>query len=597
MFKRWCKENAISKNLFAKDLLSPASDRGYWNNILSVEYIALADEQMNTEWPLIRATQYMEFQKSGNRNAQENPFFARRKKLRALVLGELAQYEGRFLPEICDGIFLLCEESFWGLSAHMAYAGNSHFLPSFTDHYIDLFAAETAALLAVIYSLFYDEIKAFCPEILSRLEYEIRCRIVTPYLSHKDYWWMGYEKAPNNWNPWIISNLLTVFLIMPIDETLFRNGLEKMFVEIEHYYVGLPEDGGCDEGSTYWAKAGAKLFSFCNQLFIASGGKVDLFGDKKLYNIIHYIIKAHISGNYFVNFADGSARVNSVSPAIYGFGLRTGDKDFCRFAATLTKNLDQALVLSSNDSLYEQLSSLSYAKAMEAEEAFQSQKTYVLPDLQVAFLRSGSWFCATKGGHNKESHNHNDVGNIIVFEGDSPVFIDVGCGVYTRFTFSPEHRYEIWTMQSGYHNLPVLNGIEQHVGKDYCADSFQSEGKTAEVSFAAAYPQEAGVLSAVRKVHVGDDGITMTDTFTFSGDKNTFREHFLTLLPVRETPQGLILGEKYLLETELPTNIQWKDFEKDQNLVSAWGTEGVYRIELFGDCGQSEQVTIKLRSL
>lgn len=596
MFKSWCKENRISKSLFTKPLLPQASDRGYWKNVLSEEYIALADEQMKVEWPLIRATQFMEFQKSGNRIAQEDPYFVRRRKLQALVLGELIQYEGRYLPEICDGIFLLCEESFWGLSAHMNRVENSHYLPSFSDHYIDLFAAETAEILTVIYFLFYDEIKAFCSELLSRLEYEIRRRIITPYLSHKDYFWMGYDMVPNNWNPWIISNLLTVFLIMPMDETLFCNGVEKMFIEIDHYYASIPEDGGCDEGSTYWGKAGGKLFSFCNQLFITSGGNVDLLGDKKLYNIMHYIMKAHINGNYFVNFADGSARINIVSPAIYGFGLRTGDKDFCRFAATLTRSLNQALMLPIGGSMNDLLSTLIYAKSMEAEEDYRPQDAYVLPELQVACLRSDSWFCATKGGNNREMHNHNDVGNIIIYEDGSPVLIDVGSGVYTRFTFS-EHRYEIWTMQSGYHNLPVLNGVEQRNGKEYRADGFKSVGKTAEVSFAAAYPQEAGVLSAVRNVHVGDDGITMTDTFTFCGDKNTFQEHFLTLLPVRETPQGLILGEKYLLETGLSAKVQWKDFEKDRNLVKAWGVEGVYRIELSDDCGQNEKVTIKLKKI
>lgn len=596
MFKTWLQKNPVSKNLFTEPLFPPASDRAFWSSVLSNEYITLAEAQRTTEWPIIRATQYMEYQKSGDRQAQETPHFARRRKLKTLILGELAQYEGKYLPEICDGVFLVCEETFWGISAHMDRAKNSHFLPAFSDPYIDLFAAETAEILAVIYSLFYDELNAFCPEILSRVEYEIQRRIITPYLSNKDFSWMGYHKAPNNWNPWIISNLLTVFLSMPIDEMLFRKGLEKMFVEINHYYAAMPDDGGCDEGCYYWEKAGGEVFTFCNQLSIASGGKVDLFGNKKLYNIIHYIVKAHISGNYFVNFADGNARINVVSPAIYGFGLRSGDKEFCRFAATLTKRLHKDVTLPDEGSMKDLLFPLIYSKAMDKEECFEPRDKYVLPDLQNAFLRSGSWYCATKGGHNEESHNHNDVGNIIVFEDGNPVLIDVGCGVYTKSTFS-EKRYEIWTMQSGYHNLPVLNGFEQLNGKSYRADRFEVVDKTAEVSFANAYPREAGVLSAVRSVTASADGITIQDKFAFCGNKNTFEEHLLTLLPVKETEQGLILGEKYLLETDLPAKIQWKDFDGDKKLVSVWGTEGVSRVKFYGDSGKYATVNIKIRKL
>ena len=239
MFNTQLQKNKLSKNLFTNSLFPPASDRAFWNSVLSDEYITLAEAQRKTEWPIIRATQYMAYQKSEDRLAQETPYFTRRRKLKTLILGELAQYEGKYLPEICDGVFLLCEETFWGISAHMGRVKNSYFLPAFSDQYIDLFAAETAEILSVIYSLFYDEIRAFCPELLSRVEYEIQRRIIASYLSNKDFGWMGYHKAPNNWNPWILSNLLTVFLSMPIDETIFQDGLKKMLVEINHYYAAV----------------------------------------------------------------------------------------------------------------------------------------------------------------------------------------------------------------------------------------------------------------------------------------------------------------------------------------------------------------------
>ena len=48
---------------------------------------------------------------------------------------------------------------------------------------------------------------------------------------------------------------------------------------------------------------------------------------------------------------------------------------------------------------------------------------------------------ATKGGHNGEMHNQNDVGNVIVHTDAESVISDIGRGRYTKSYFGPE-RYE-----------------------------------------------------------------------------------------------------------------------------------------------------------
>ncbi len=70
------------------------------------------------------------------------------------------------------------------------------------------------------------------------------------------------------------------------------------------------------------------------------------------------------------------------------------------------------------------------------------------------------FFLACKGGHNAESHNHNDIGSFIVYCDGMPILINPGVEFYTAKTFSAA-RYEIWTMQSSYHNLPEINGFMQ----------------------------------------------------------------------------------------------------------------------------------------
>jgi hypothetical protein len=131
-----------------------------------------------------------------------------------------------------------------------------------------------------------------------------------------------------------------------------------------------------------------------------------------------------------------------------------------------------------------------------------------LPDIQVMSARSvagssAGLYVAAKGGHNDESHNHNDIGNFIVYTDGRPVLIDVGAGEYTAKTFSPD-RYTIWNMQSAYHNVPTINGVMQENGRQWAARDvhFSADGKQASLTLdiAGAYPEEAAVQSWVRRV-------------------------------------------------------------------------------------------------
>jgi hypothetical protein len=83
------------------------------------------------------------------------------------------------------------------------------------------------------------------------------------------------------------------------------------------------------------------------------------------------------------------------------------------------------------------------------------------------------------------------------------VLIDVGVESYTAKTFSPQ-RYEIWTMQSGWHNLPSFEGVMQQDGNAFAARDvetrFGDDVASIDMELAGAYPAEAGVTSYRRSV-------------------------------------------------------------------------------------------------
>jgi len=159
-----------------------------------------------------------------------------------------------------------------------------------------------------------------------------------------------------------------------------------------------------------------------------------------------------------------------------------------------------------------------------------------LPDIQVMIARdkAGStkgWFVAAKGGNNDESHNHNDIGNYIVYYDGLPLLIDVGRGTYTAKTFS-NRRYDIWYNCSNYHNVPSINGITQPAGPQFKASnvSYQKGKDFSQLNedIAKSYPDSASVLSWQRSIRLNKGkNVEVSDAYALKkSDKIT--QHLMT---------------------------------------------------------------------
>jgi len=369
-----------------------------------------------------------------------------------------------------------------------------------------------------------------------------------------------------------------------------------LFTEIDNYYNVMPKDGGCDEGLTYWLHAGGKLFEFCNTVYTATKGVINVFEDEKLKNIFRYLYRTYIGGNWFVNFADGSPKVTNGNIPVLSYlcGLRTNDVNFLTFANQMDKACTKDVTTQVVRSIYSIIHAKDYVNPKYAQH--KPDEICVLPQLQNCYMREGKWFYAAKGGHNHESHNHNDVGSFVVFYDNSPVLVDPGCGVYTKKTFSAE-RYDIWTMQAGWHNLPVINGCEEPFGAEFKADGFDAEGKTTTVKFANAYDKKASVNSVERVISFADDGLDIADSFAFDKDTNTICEHFVTPLDIEVKEGKVIIGGKFVLSANCDCEIALDsvNFEGDALLIKAWQTDKMNRIKLNFKANKAADIVISLR--
>jgi hypothetical protein len=469
----------------------PVTDRRYWGRVpgeIREHLLAKTAPIGERPWPLLTASLFARYKADGDRQAYERPYFARRDKLAAAVIGAVLTGDAAG-ADITDGVWLLCEETTWCLPAHQPGG-----LPDPDKPHVDLFAAETAALLAWA--------AALTGQHEARVRREVHLRVLEPYLTRDDWRWLGLTDPEhlNNWTPWIHSNLLIAGLLLD-DQP--RPTASRAVAALDRYLDVVPDDGGCDEGASYWWRAGASLFECLDTLTDACGTDFGAFQLPKVRAIARYPMSAHIAGDVHVNFADGPVRPPGTVPhLLYRFGARTGDAHLRQHALAMRQEHAVDLVTGPNGALGRTLAAITDQEWAAAPPApFPAPLQTWLPDTGVLTAREregdpAGLFLAAKAGHNDESHNHNDVGSFIVACDGRPLLIDPGAGTYTRQTFGPD-RYQIWTMQSSWHNTPAPAGQPQAAGPAYratdVAASLSATAAELALELAAAYPAAAGV--------------------------------------------------------------------------------------------------------
>ncbi len=310
-----------------------------------------------------------------------------------------------------------------------------------------------------------------------------------------------------------------------------------------------------------------------------------------------FIYRAQIGETYFLDFADADPQPGMSANMIYRYGKDIRDAGMMKFGAWYRKSE------TGNVGSYHFFRNF-YALFMQdeyqkAEQGLPLPADVWLPDLQVMIARDkeGStkgWFVAAKGGHNDESHNHNDVGNYVVYYDGLPVLIDVGRGTYTRKTFS-SRRYEIWSNCSDYHNLPTVNGVNQPPGARFKANNveYKKGNGFAELSLdiSKAYPDSAAIQSLKRTIHLNKGkGVELNDVFSLSRTTK-ITEHLMTCyrseiskpgeLVIHYTPKE-VAAKDFLIKydaKQMQASVEKIPLTamEDKGILEKWG-DNIYRI-------------------
>lgn len=559
--------------------------------------VAKAEEYLDYEITTITLTQYRQYHLSGVLSHFSSPYQERGRIMFTLGMAEAYERQGRFTDKLCDVIWAILEESTWVLpqhAGHIPYRDGGQVPPVVGDKYlhgIELGSAYRTASMAVVYTYCKDILDAVSPIIGERMVYEMKKRTLTPFLNANFSWSGAYDGKCNNWCPWNISNiLLTTALIeerMHIRERIVAKAMDF----VDNFVDGYKPDGGCNEGATYWQAAGGSLFDCLETLYDMTGGKLDLFDNDLVRKMGEYEANMNIAGKNFVNFADGSPTFVPPANLMSRYGKRCGSavlESFGNYMATYN-DLDFAYAHP-----YRSIRSI-YTPSVEGE--VPAPKAYVanyMPYLKVATFRDSEvanegMFLAIKGGHNRESHNHNDVGSFIVYKEGKPVLIDTGCGTYTRDTFGP-NRYTIWTMQSKYHNLPMFGGEGEMQGQKYESrdEVYDEAKKSISMELAGAYPASYGINSYKRTASLNDGVVKIVDCVDLAAETEV---DFILMTHVepKETDDGILLAEGCLLNYDKALTYELEVFDPvGMDAVAKWGTPVLYRMHFKTKCRTGE---------
>lgn len=567
------------------------TDRQGWDNLFAStkeEYIKRGEKQLNYQWQVVKATDYIEFERSGSREIMEKPFDDNNMAIVDLLMAELAEGKGRFMPQLINGVFHTCEMTSWALSAHLITQKVHRSLPDHREQLIDLTSGDLSSMLAWTYYFFHTEFDKVNPSISARLRHELEERTIKPYMNEENYyWWQAFRATPttmvNNWNPWCNSNVLQTMMLLENDPAQLAAGVYRTVQSVDRFLNYVHADGACEEGPSYWGHAGGKLFDYLNLLSEVTGGQISLFDNPMIKSIGEYISRSYVGDGWVVNFADASAKGGGDASLIYRFGKAVDSREMMQFAAMMNKNK-----IARNRDLYRTLKALEVREELAATEPAHIRPAHTwYPETEFCYLKDKSGlFFAAKGGYNDESHNHNDAGTFSLWMKNTPIFIDAGVGTYTRQTFSSE-RYSIWTMQSNYHNLPMINGVPQKYGRRYKATEvkYNKKGNSFSANIATAYSEEAKVDKWIRSYTLKNGKLLVADRFSLkeATDKNVL--HFMTWGKVDASVSGKVSievnGQKAVLEynpSQLEAGIETVTLT-DPRLSGVWG-EQIYRVTL-----------------
>mgnify|MGYP003300894751 CR=1 FL=1 len=563
-------------------------EREYWERFRGVflDFLKKRTETSEEAFKILPLSKSMLFKKAGDRITFETLYFKRRHYLVSFAYLEAIENKGEYFNQMLDLLWAVLEETVWAVPAHQKY-GADDCVPHENETGLALFVGETAALVSSIYYIFKNQFDAISPEIGNRIRRRIKKEIYENFLNN-DYYWMGFGRIPNNWNPWIVSNVVKTIINLEEYGDIEYKVLARSVYIINKYYSHYPLDGGCDEGVTYWGVAGGNLIAYADCIKRLTGGKLELTTDQKVKNTARFTVNMYNAPKFCVSFSDSPAKTKGDWAYMYYVGKVMNDKTIIAYAKESFENAGTEKTPEPSRSDFGRLiyRAEALAELPSVTEKFELPLGQHYDSIKVMIEREKSvapygLVLAAKANHNKESHNHLDTGSISIFKNCEPFILDPGNKTYTAQTFS-NRRYELWNTQSQFHCLPIIGGCGQKVGREFKGENVVFENSSMTADIEKAYGEDF-ITKFTRKVGLDRENsrVVLKDYISLTEEKEV-EFVFMTNAEVEISDKITLKqnGETMEITVNAPfTPIVENVEDDDPTVINNWG-ETLKRIRL-----------------
>ncbi|MGN1051959.1 MAG: heparinase II/III family protein [Candidatus Scatosoma sp.] len=467
------------------------------------------------------------FKKTGSRSEFERNYFKKRNfvvtlALLALIFPEREEY----LIRLRNYVYSVCEEYSWAVPAHCVNEADEYTV-------VDLFASETACMLAEIARLLGERLGTECVTLIAK---ECERRVFEPY-GRNNYWW---ESGWNNWTAVCCGNI--GIAMMRIAPERFQCEKERILRSMSAYISAFPNDGNCPEGLGYWHYGFGTWVWFADTLLQYTEGKTDLFKNQKAELIAAYAQKTLLCGGVTVSVSDSSMQ-GKIDPVLMAF-LKDKYPDSC---FPIPKEYTR--YWRGNVSWVPVTRMLLYGLRVQYADK-PSMRDYFFPSSGQAIINREVYSLFVKAGNNDESHNHNDVGSVILATACGQVFCDLGASTYFGGYFDPKIRYGVLNASSLGHSVPIVDGMGQKFGKEYRGTMTREENRIV-VDFADAYGEAVEKLT--RTFCLRKKSVEMIDEVC--GCKE-LTERFVTRIKPMAVENGVKIGNVILSNKDVAPTIR-----------------------------------------
>ncbi len=471
------------------------------NKKLLSNFPQMADEYAKKPIEVMPYSRFKQFYTDGNRVPYEEYYNERRRRLNVLYFSVLMGYT-QYIPALEDMLNAICEEYTWAFPAHMPVDKP----PEEQRTKLDLFSSETAAMLAQILYLSEDLLSE---GICRRIKYEIAERMIKPFKTNNAL----PEKG--NWAAVCANGLITsmVYLGFHSELDLYLPALTGM---LDGFLDSFQSDGYCTEGTMYWAYGFGNFVYAANTLRDYTDGEINYFENEKVKEIAKFGFYTYLDENITLPYSDGAHRIN------YNIGLY----HFLKKEYPSLPLPDEAYQLVFGEDKRYRFSDLLrnlywYDENLNSSPVKPKAVNYNYSQCYIRNMESYSFSC--KGGNNKESHNHNDIGSFFVVYNKEFILDDLGWPEYDKEYFT-EKRYENICASSLGHSVPIVNGTAQSPGEEFRAEIIDVQDNSVKMDIGKAYDIEK--LKLIRTFILKDNSIVLTDEFDSEAYKVT--ERFIT---------------------------------------------------------------------